>query len=122
MTYDEWEQQRYIDEITMKYHRRTGKYPTKNEAIRAIRSAKHSYLIRPRKNWGRHAFEYRCRVRFACDELIRRIQISDEPDPIKIIYIFKDFMDDMVTLSDNRITWIFAAQMRDAAGEILEMI
>lgn len=122
MTYDEWESKKYVDELTRRYHEHTGKYPSKDEAIRAIRFGKHAYLIKPRLNWGKHAFKFRCYERFLCDELVRRIRESSDPDPIRIIYAFKDFMDDMVTLSESNITWEFAAAMRDAAGEILEMI
>lgn len=122
MTRDDWESRQYIDRLTDSWHRCSGRYPSKNEVIRLLRIEKKWHLKPADKTMKANSFKFRCYSRFVVDELVRLIRSSEEEDPIRIIYQFMDFMDDMVTYSDNKTTWVFAGVMRDAARDILDLI
>ena len=118
-----YDSQCFLDDMTTRYHRRTGKYPTKTEAVKAIRQERRINLPPPRKYWSREFAKKRIYSRSMALELIRRIQESDEPDPVRIIYEVYDWMDEMICSETNgKLAWQFASAMKDAIREILELL
>jgi hypothetical protein len=110
----------FIKEATDRFHQRTGKYPTKEEAVRAIGSGRRKYFGPPMSHWKEEwAIRRRSCERFAALELIKRINESPEKDPIEIAYQFLDAMDDMLTNSESRHTWVFAGTMETALSTII---
>lgn len=120
MTFAEWESSAYVERLVDSWHIDTERYPSKNEAIRLLELDKQYRQGTLKFPVTKRKFNFQAYAIFLIDELIKRIRSSEETDPIRIICQFMDYMDDMVTESNNKRTWVFAGLMRDAARDILE--
>lgn len=118
----DYESEKYIQSRTDAFHRTTGRYPTKQEVIQTLKREKTYRLKPPDAGCNKRTFEYRAIVRFAVDELSKLIQSSVDEDPIRIIVRFMSDMDDIITIGETSVVWRFAESMRNAAGDILDLI
>jgi hypothetical protein len=121
MTCEEYEESvRFVEEATARFHKSTLKYPTKEEAVKALRNGRRETFFAPKPHWrGDRVIYERCCERLAALELIQRIHESPEEDPIKVAYQFLDFMDNMMVNSESRHTWAFAGTMEKAIHVII---
>jgi hypothetical protein len=122
MTRDEFETQKFIDCQVARFHTRTGRYPTPDEAIRCIREGRRGVYFPAKIYNSDQAVIKRSYFRFASAEIIRLIQKGENSDPIRTIYNLWSFLDDMVTISECSITWTYAGMMRDATMDVLDLL
>ena len=118
----DYESEQYINRRTEAYHKTTGRYPSKDEVVSILKREKNGRLKPADKKWSKRAFEYRTISRFLVDELSRLIMLSDDEDPIRVIYRFMNDMDDVSAKGDHHSVWGPASMMRDAAEDILDLI
>jgi len=118
MTYEAYTDKQYIDMRTRGFHKATGKYPTKEEAIDTIREGRRTVFFIPRGFYPYHA-KKRSLVRFMCLELMRLIDESPEEDPIQTIFAFYSFLDDSMGNCNGSLWLGTGAEMMRAIDEII---
>lgn len=112
----------WIDEMTRRFHLRTGFYPDSEEAIYQIRKYRRECLIPPRRGWTKYEIKKRSLERFVTTEAIRRIASNEYEDPIRVLYTFKSEADDMIANSENCSTWDFCGRIFDALRDLLDYL
>ena len=122
MTRAEYETEQFVDQATERFHGRTNRWLTKDEATQLIKAGRKSVLTPPRAYWSKEHAKKRVYERFATTEIIRRIWESPESDPIKTIYRLYSLFDDIIAKSDSVHTWLFSGAMMDAIHEVLDLL
>lgn len=122
MTREEWELKKVIDKSVARHHKEMGGRITKEEAISAIRRGRDKYLFNPGRTWRAFDKEQRsCEISLSFI-MIDLICKDEQDDPIRTIVSFYYKMDDILSTSDNPVSWAFAGHMKDAALALLEII
>ena len=112
----------WINEMTRRFHLRTGFYPDSEEVIRQIRKYRRECLIPARRGWTKYEVKKRSLERFTMTEAIRRITDKRNEDPIRVLYTFKSEVDDMIAESECCSTWEFCGRIFDALRDLMEYL
>lgn len=115
---------KYAEEVMVRYYSTGGRRHTCEEAITLLKVYRDKNYFLPPWNWGRKQVRKRIHERCLFHELIRRIHVGPEKDPVFIIAYFIGQMDDVVSRRDStsRNNWAFADSQKSCAWEILDFL
>lgn len=114
--------ERWIDDVTRRFHQRTGFYPDSEEVIRQLREYRQKELIPARKGWMKKEVKKRAFERFAITEVIRLICEDTDEDPVRILTKFRSDVDDMIACSEHSNTWYISCVIFDTIRDFMEWL
>ena len=123
MTREEYEFDSCVTTAAKHFHEQSGNYPTKEFVVRMLQEKRNAFRFSPDCHWRATRIQKQTYIWFAYSETIRRIVESSETDPIRIIYRFYYYMDDMIGkhANDNLMVWEFMGTMQDTVRKILDL-